>query len=435
MVFRFVVMSVERVIVRTLRFVAKISASQHRRLSDVLGLQQELYNAGLEAWRTGYLMWQQSPDPRREKMRFSFIDNCKTLTALRSEDHCWSALDTRVGRGTLQRLDRAIKGFYSGKRGYPRFKARHRWRTVWVPDAHEGMLRRPGEGGKWWRLQVKGLPGLKFDGSRLDTLDVYEVLEMRVVRTALRTEVQVVVREPVSEPVAEPQHPVGLDAGIKQRFTLSDGSVIHQREHERRAVKRRQRAVARAEKGSNSRRKKVTSLAREHARQAEARRDEDFRQIADLADRYDGFAVEDLRIANLMRNRRLADKIGQQGWGAFADRLQHKAERAGLRFERVDPRHTSQECSACGHRLIDKLTLRDRIFVCPQCGLVMCRDVNAAVNICDRGFAPAVPGGDHSPGVRRATNFRQKTNHPPPGGQAQPERTEQHRQCQAAHAA
>ena len=44
------------------------------------GCQQELYNAGLEAWRTGYRMWLQNPDPRRAKMRFSFMDNCKTLT-------------------------------------------------------------------------------------------------------------------------------------------------------------------------------------------------------------------------------------------------------------------------------------------------------------------------------------------------------------------
>ena len=292
LVFRFVVMAVDRVKVRTLRFAAKVSASQHRRLRVVLGMQQEMYNAGLEAWRTGYRMWLQSPDPNRSKMPFSFMDNCKTLTGLRAEDPEWAGLHVNVGRGTLQRLDRAIKGFYSSGRGYPRFKARHKWRTVWVPDVHEGMLRRPGEGGKWWRLQVKGLPGLKFDGSRLDTLDDRKVIELRVVRTALRTEVQIVVKEPVLEPVAEPSDPVGLDAGIKQRFTMSDENSVPQRQHERQAMKRCQRAVSRASKESNSRRKKVVSLRKEHARQAEARRDEDFRLISDLTERFDGFAVD-----------------------------------------------------------------------------------------------------------------------------------------------
>lgn len=421
--------------VRTLRFAAKLSQSQHRRLDDVMGMQQQLYNAGLESWRTGYRMWQQSPDPGRAKMRFSYKDNCKTLAVLRAEDPGWAALDTRVGRGTLQRLDRAIRGFYSSGRGYPRFKARDRWRTVWVPDAHEGMLRRPGEGGKWWKLAVKGMPGLRFDGSRLDTLDDYEVRELRVVRTALRVELQVVIKEPAPEPVAVPQRPAGLDAGIKQRYTFCDGTVIAQRCHDRTKIKRCQRAVSRARKGSSSRREKVVSLRKEHTRQAEARRDEDFRLIAGFLEKYDGFAVEDLRVANMMRNRRLADKIAQQGWAAFADRLQHKAERAGLRFCRVNPSHTSQDCSGCGQRLKDKLTLRERIFVCPQCGLIICRDINAAVNICDRGFPPAMPGGE-PPGVRRETNFRHKTNRPPTtGGQAQPERTKPHRKHPAAHAA
>ena len=136
----------------------------------------------------------------------------------------------------------------------------------------------------------------------------------------------------------------------------------------------------------------------------------------------------------MMRNRRLADKIAQQGWGAFADRLQHKAERAGLQFRRVDPRHTSQECSECGHRLIDKLTLKYRVFVCPQCGLVVCRDINAAVNIRDRGYMPVVPGGEPS---RCAPRNKLQTEDGPPAasGQTQTERTEQHRKTPAAHAA
>lgn len=420
--FRFVWVPGERSKVRVLRFAAKLSASQHRRLGFVLGLQQQLYNAGLESWLTAFRMWKRSPDPRRSKMRFSYMDNCKTLTELRADAADWSSLDTRVGRGTLQRLDRAIRGFYSAKRGFPRFKARSRWRSVWVPDAHMGMLRRPGEGGKWWRLGVKGLPGMRFDGARLDELGEFDLLEIRVVRAALRTEVQAVIREPVPEQIPEPQNPAGLDAGITHRFAVSDGSTVPQRLHERRQVKRRQRAVARSAKGSNSRRKKVRLLAKEHARRAEARRDEDFRVIAGLAGRFDGFAVEDLRVGNMIRNRRLSDKIAQQGWAAFADRLQHKAERAGAQFRRVDPSWTSQECSACGHRLQDKLTLRDRVFVCPQCGLVEDRDINAAANICDRAWPGAVPGGE-TPGVRRTTNFGIETDRP---HRDAAERTEQH---------
>ena len=103
--------------VRSLRFVARLSGSQHRRLDDVLGMCCELYNAGLEAWRTGYRMWLSRPDPNAAKMRFSYMDNCKTFTQVRADDSRWSALHTNVGRGVLLRLDRSIQGFYDGIRG------------------------------------------------------------------------------------------------------------------------------------------------------------------------------------------------------------------------------------------------------------------------------------------------------------------------------
>ena len=425
-----------------MRFAAKLSRSQHRRLDVVMGMQRELYNAGLEAWRTGYRMWQASPDPSRAKMRFSYFDNCKTLTGLRAEDPEWASLHANVARGTLKRLDRSIDGFYSSGRGYPRFKAANRWRSVTVHDADTGMLVRPRDDGKWWRLRVKGLPGLRFDGSRLDTPDC-EVIELRVVRTALRTELHVVVKERVPEPDGMPANQVGMDAGIKQRFTMCDGTDVPRRHHKRNVIKRRQRAVSRAAKGSGGRKRKVVLLAKAHAREAERRRDEDFRIIASFIHKYDGFAVEDLRIANLMRNHRLADSIAQQSWADFMNRLQHRAERAGLRFCRVDPRFTSQTCSDCGQRLKDRLTLAERVLVCPDCGLVICRDVNAAINICDRGTAlfldelgwVEVPGGDHSPGVRRSSNTyinEHKTTHRAmqqqrSGRQRQPVRTKPHR--------
>ena len=188
-----------------------------------------------------------------------------------------------------------------------------------------------------------------------------------------------------------------MDAGVKERFVLSDGTKIQKRVHDRRVIKRHQRAVSRATRGSASRRKKVAMLARAHARQAEGRRDEDFRAIARLmAGGYDGFAVEALQIRNMVRNKHLSDSIYQQGWGAFTLRLQYKAERAGLWFVRVHPAYTSQTCSCCGHRLTgdDRLGLADRVFKCPVCGFECDRDVNAAVIICDCAYPGAVPGGN-----------------------------------------
>lgn len=135
--------------VRTVRFTAKLSAAQHRRLDDVLGMNQQLYNAGLEQWRDSYLMWRQRPS--RPRLGFSAFDLYKRLTELRAGDPAWAALDVKVARGTLRRLAKTIDAWFESdaaarsagnpklRRGYPRFKARRRWRSIAVPDAHNGM--------------------------------------------------------------------------------------------------------------------------------------------------------------------------------------------------------------------------------------------------------------------------------------------------------
>lgn len=69
-----------------------------------------------------------------------------------------------------------------------------------------------------------------------------------------------------------------------------------------------------------------------------------------VANNMDGVAVENLYIGNMLRNHCLADRIQQQRWGMFLRMLAHKAARAGIKLVRVNPRHTSLECSGCGNR-------------------------------------------------------------------------------------
>ncbi len=124
------------------------------------------------------------------------------------------------------------------------------------------MVCAPGTGNnqseRWWRLQVKGVPRLRFSdrSNRLATalgLGAM-VVELRVVRTPLRTEVQVVVRHP-QRPMAEkePQHPVGIDLGLHIRFPTSNGRSNPARVVDRSAIRKTQRQISRSKKGSPSR--------------------------------------------------------------------------------------------------------------------------------------------------------------------------------------
>lgn len=147
------------------------------------------------------------------------------------------------------------------------------------------------------------------------------------------------------------------------------------------ALARSQRNLARKPKGSNHRAKAKMSTARVHTRVDAQRRDFAHKQARALARRFDRIGVEDLRIANMIRNRRLARSISDAGWGDFLAILDWQARKAGREVVRLDPRYTSPTCSGCGTKAKSPLGLADRTFECVWCGLVACRDRNAALNL------------------------------------------------------
>lgn len=417
--------------VMVIRCRAKASAAQHRRLDEVSRLCAELYNALLESWRLGYRWWLRVRHRGAPKPSASRFDLIKTIPGLRRERPDCAGVPSRVLQGVIDRHIAAVEAFYrrcadpKAKPGRPRFKSWRRWRTIEVASAYPSMLAPPGEGGRWWRLQVKGLPRLRFadQGGRLaSALDAGAGLKrIRVVRRdAGGVEVQAVLEVEAPEPPQIPANPVGVDVGVSQRVAVSDGRREPGRVWDDKPVNRLQRRLSRARKGSASRRKKRAALARAHRRAAESRRQADHRLARAVlrpgGAACDGVAVEAIRTSSLMRNRRLSRRIQQQGWASLINALRSQAAKAGCAFAEADPAHTSRDCSGCGHRK-ESMPLSVRVYECARCGLEIDRDVNAAINICARGF-PESPRGRvrtrHETGVpaRRAIQTsRRKTLH------------------------
>ena len=177
--------------------------------------------------------------------------------------------------------------------------------------------------------------------------------------------------------------------GVSNLVTTSEGEFfeppkyLRQSEHK---LRRQQRKVARRKKGANRRRKAVSVLQQTHEHIANQRKDTADKIARKLVNEYDLIAVEDLNTSGLLRNHHLAKSIADAAWNTFFILiLTSKAEEAGRRLVKVDPRYTSQECSQCGE--IVKKDLSVRIHSCPHCGLVLDRDVNAAVNILNKAIA------------------------------------------------
>ncbi len=389
--------------VTTLRLTAKCSPGQHRRLDEILGWSAEMYNACLESWKGSYAWWREHNPAEDAKfppeLNMSRYDLFKMFTRVRGEDDRWAGLDTRVGRGVICRFDRARKAFYDRcktgrKAGFPRFKSHRRWRSVEIPGATPSMLSEPGESGRWWRLRVKGVPSVRFAdrGGRLRTaLDEGRLVELRIVRTPLRVELHAVFHlPPVPEPVGEPSNPVGMDKGLTNRLARCDGSYEKARSIDNKTVRRYQRALSRAKEGSRTRAKKRRTLSRAWRRETERTRQADYRLAHRLVTDFDGIAVEALNVAGMLRSRRNSKKMSEQRWSALDAILEHKAAKAGIRYERVNAAYTSQDCSQCGHR--QPMLLDVRVYDCGRCGMVLCRDVNAARNICARAFRRLAAG-------------------------------------------
>lgn len=152
-------------------------------------------------------------------------------------------------------------------------------------------------------------------------------------------------------------------------------------------MKKAQQGLARKARGSNRRKVAKRRVAKAHEKVRRQRKDFQFKATLLLVKKYDLLAIENLRPSEMKGPRPLNRSVGDAAWSQFLSILAFKAEEAGKRVVRVNPRNTSKACSVCG--AIKEMPLKTRVYSCPSCGLELDRDVNAARNILARA-GPAV---------------------------------------------
>ncbi len=181
-------------------------------------------------------------------------------------------------------------------------------------------------------------------------------------------------------PVSE--EAVGVDVGLNQFAALSNGEMVANprffRKDEK-ALAKAQRKLSKQKRGSRERRKAKKVVHRIHERIANRRHDFVHQSARKLVNRFGLIAVEKLNIQNMQGSHCLAKSIADASWGMFRSVLASKAESAGRKYAEVNPAWTSQDCSRCGTRVKKKLS--ERVHYCPNCGLSLDRDTNAALNI------------------------------------------------------
>jgi len=178
---------------------------------------------------------------------------------------------------------------------------------------------------------------------------------------------------------------IGVDVGLEKLATLSTGETIEPPKFlikTEEKIRILQRKLSKKKKGSENRGKTRKRLAKAHRRVVRQRDDFMHKSAKKMAERADVIVFENLNIRGMVQNGRLAKSIMDASWDKLIQYTTQKVEETAGQVVLVDPRGTSQICSKCGATV--KKSLSGRTHGCPNCGLLMDRDLNASLNILGR---------------------------------------------------
>lgn len=353
-----------------LEFKAKGKTTQYAAIDEAIKTAQFVRNKCVRFWM----------DNRGVGQKELYRHN----TALRAEFSFVKALNSHACQVAVERAYSAIARFYSnckksipGKKGYPRFKKNCRsveYKTSgWsISETRKAIT----------FTDKKGIGKLKLMGTwDLNFYPLDQIKRVRIVRRADGYYVQFSINVENKLPTELTGKMIGLDVGLKEFYTDSNGQTEPNPKFYRTGQKRlkfRQRRVSRKIKGSANRKKAINRLGRVHLKISRQRVEHAKRMARCVIQSNDLVAYEDLRIKNLVKNHCLAKSINDAGWYQFRKWLEYFGVKFGKITVAVNPAYTSQKCSSCG--ILIKKSLSMRTHVC-KCGFVLDRDWNAAINI------------------------------------------------------
>ncbi|WP_159791018.1 RNA-guided endonuclease InsQ/TnpB family protein [Sodalinema gerasimenkoae] len=352
-----------------LEFKIKGKPHQYAAIDEAIRTAQFVRNKALRYWMDtpGVNKYDLNKYCRVLAREYDFARELNSTARQASAERAWSA---------IARFFENCRQSVPGKKGYPRFKKNGRsveyktsgWKLL--DPKHIVFTDKKGIG----RLKLIGTWDLAFYGTE-------QIKRVRLVRRADGYYAQFCVKVDVREELKPSGNTVGLDVGLKEFYTDSNGECELNPRFYRNAdkkLKRAHRRVSKKQKGSANRKKAVNRLGRVHLKISRQREEHAKRLARCVIQSNDLVAYENLRIQNLVRNHCLAKSIHDAGWYQFRKWLEY----FGAKFDRitvaVNPAYTSQKCSNCG--AVVKKSLSTRTHAC-QCGCELDRDHNAAINI------------------------------------------------------
>ena len=358
---------------KSYKYKLKPTPAQARQFEEVLWRCRTLYNTALEERITAF---------RRCGVTLTCSQQQAELPDLKAAFPEYAEINAQVLQDVLTRLDKTYQAFFRRVKagqtpGFPRYQGRNRYHSFTYKQYGGGARLEMEQDNGFLVLSKIGRVAVRWSRALEDTPKTVTISREADGWYAIISCADVPV-----QPLPATGRETGVDVGLKVFLITADGTVVENPRLHRRGekkLKRAQRVVSRRKKGSQGRRKAVGHLQRAHQHVLRQRLDFHHKTALALLRDYDTIYLEDLQVANMVRNHHLAKSISNAGWAQFRTILEAKAAYAGRRVVAVPPAYTSQDCSGCGKHVPKSLSVRTH--VCASCGLVLDRDENAARNI------------------------------------------------------
>jgi len=338
--------------------------SQAIAIDENIERSRQLYNELLAVKKQAY---------KKDKTNLTRFDLIKKTKGKNKETY------SQVSQNVADRINKAYGNFFARvkrgekEKGFPRFKKYGNYASITLPQ-----ITNPKKIGKKTYFPKIGWINTKYHRPITGTPKTLTLKKTKSEKYFLT----ISCTNPTTERLKHGKGEVGIDLGLNHFVATSNGEFYNHPKPMKGMAKKRKalaREFSKTKKRSNNRNKARIRLARLDEKVANIRNDYGWKLCRKLIEKYETIFIENLNVRGMVKNHQLAGAITDVSWSDFTNKLSYKAESAGGKVVKVNPKNTSQKCSKCGK--ISKKTLAIRTHNCSQCGLKIDRDTNASINI------------------------------------------------------
>ena len=356
--------------------------SQRKLIEKTFGSTRYIYNNFLAERKSKY---------EESKTKISVYEQLKELTDLKKEKEWLREIDSCALQACVYNLDDAFKNFFKGN-GYPRFR---------VKDVHESFRTNNTlstyKNKKYESIRIDfkkriiilpKLKEVKFRGYRTTKEIVGKIKSATISKDADKYFVSVLVEVPFVNIILKPTSIVGLDLGIKDFIVTSNGEKLkNEVKINEKRLKGLQKWLSRCKPGSKNRYKVKLKIQRLYLKIRNARKHMIYKLANKILKENDIVAVESLDVKSMYQVHKIAKHLKNLPIKEFIRVLKYKSNWLGKKVIEINKYYpSSQSCNRCGFKNEEVKNLNVRKWICPECGLIHDRDINASVNIMFEGL-------------------------------------------------